>query len=206
MRTITICAVNSVLKKSVSFALVEQPIAFYLCSQKLIDVQQTLIECPNPLKNTVSFNPGKTNKNPISVNFFFFLKFKSCRKIFIPMKTGFNPAVTILEKLITFRNENFKTFAQKAEVFLCPDVISGKFIRSISRRITIHTVISLPKKSVSFTLVEQPIALYLCSQKLIDVQQTLIANPNPLKNTDSFNPGKTNNPISVNFFFLNLSF
>jgi hypothetical protein len=34
------------------------------------------------------------------------------------MKTGFNPAVTILEKLITFRNENFKTFAQKAEVFL----------------------------------------------------------------------------------------
>jgi len=44
-------------------------------------------------------------------------------------------------------------------------------------------------------------AAYLCSQKLIDVQQTLIANPNPLKNTDSFNPGKTNNPISVNFFF-----
>jgi len=49
-------------------------------------------------------------------------------------------------------------------------------------------------------------AAYLCSQKLIDVQQTLIANPNPLKNTDSFNPGKTNSPISVNFFFFDLSF
>jgi hypothetical protein len=41
----------------------------------LIDVQQTLIETnPNPLKNTSekigSSNPGKTNKNPISVNFF----------------------------------------------------------------------------------------------------------------------------------------
>jgi hypothetical protein len=47
-------------------------------------------------------------------------------------------------------------------------------LQAFLRRITIHTVISLPKKSVSFTLVEQPIAFYLCSQKLIGVQQTLI--------------------------------
>jgi hypothetical protein len=75
-----------------------------------------------------------------------------------------------------------------------------------SRKITCQTVNSVAEKSVSFALVQCRGAAYLCSQKLIDVQQTLIANPNPLKNTDSFNPGKTNNPISVNFFFLNLSF
>jgi hypothetical protein len=51
-RKITIWAVNSVSAKKGNLALVEQPIAFYLCSQKLIDVQQTLIEYPNPLKNT----------------------------------------------------------------------------------------------------------------------------------------------------------
>jgi len=34
------------------------------------------------------------------------------------MKTGPNPAETILEKLITFRNEIFKNFRPKAEVFL----------------------------------------------------------------------------------------
>jgi len=28
--------------------------------QKLIDVQQTLIKNPNPLKRTLSLNPGKT--------------------------------------------------------------------------------------------------------------------------------------------------
>jgi hypothetical protein len=71
MRTITICTVNSVSKKSVSFALVEQLIAFYLCSQKLIDVQQTLIANPNPLKNINSFNPGKANKSDISQLLFF---------------------------------------------------------------------------------------------------------------------------------------
>ena len=75
-----------------------------------------------------------------------------------------------------------------------------------ARRSTIYTVNSVSKKSVSFALVQCCGAAYLCSQKLIDVQQTLIANPNPLKNTDSFNPGKTNNPISVNFFFFDLSF
>jgi len=63
------------------------------------------------------------------------------------------------------------------------------------------TVNSVAGKLVSFALVQQCGAAYLCSQKLIDVQQALIANPNPLKNTDSFNPGKTSNPISVNFFF-----
>jgi len=69
------------------------------------------------------------------------------------------------------------------------------------RRNTIWTVNSISEKLVSFALVQCFDAAYLCSQKLIDVQQTLIANPNPLKNTVSFNPGKTNNPISVNFFF-----
>jgi hypothetical protein len=39
--------------------------------QKLIDVIQTLIRNPNPLKNNLSSNPGKTKQNPISVNFFF---------------------------------------------------------------------------------------------------------------------------------------
>ena len=71
-----------------------------------------------------------------------------------------------------------------------------------ARRSTIYTVNSVAEKSVSFALVQCCGAAYLCSQKLIDVQQTLIANPNQLKNTDSLNPGKTNNPISVNFFFL----
>ena len=33
------------------------------------------------------------------------------------MKTGFNPAVIILEKPITFRNEIFKSFRQPAKVF-----------------------------------------------------------------------------------------
>ena len=33
------------------------------------------------------------------------------------MKTGPNPAETILEKLITFRNEIFKTFASKSGSF-----------------------------------------------------------------------------------------
>jgi len=75
-----------------------------------------------------------------------------------------------------------------------------------ARRFTIYTVNSVVEKSVSFALVQCCGASYLCSQKLIDVQQTLIANPNPLKNTDSLNPGKTNNPISVNFFFFDLSF
>jgi hypothetical protein len=37
----------------------------------LIDVQQTLIANPNPLKNTNSFNPGKTNKSDISQLLFF---------------------------------------------------------------------------------------------------------------------------------------
>ncbi|MGN6266491.1 MAG: hypothetical protein ACTHM5_12490 [Ginsengibacter sp.] len=45
------------------------------------------------------------------------------------------------------------------------------------------TVNSVAGKSVSFALVRQCGAAYLCSQKLIDVQQALIANPNPLKNT-----------------------
>jgi hypothetical protein len=53
-----------------------------------------------------------------------------------------------------------------------------------------------------------PFSLLSLLQKLIDVQQTLIRNPNPLKNnfpviTGAFNPGKTKDPISVNFFFLN---
>jgi hypothetical protein len=52
------------------------------------------------------------------------------------------------------------------------------------------TVNSVVRKSVSFALVQPSGAAYLCSQKLIDVQQALIANPNPLKNTDSFNPRK----------------
>jgi hypothetical protein len=34
----------------VIIALAEQSVAFYLCIQKLIDVQQTLISNPNPLK------------------------------------------------------------------------------------------------------------------------------------------------------------
>jgi hypothetical protein len=40
-------------------------------------------------------------------------------------------------------------------------------------------------------------------QKLIDVQQTLIANPNPLKRNRSFNPGKTKkkSDISQLLFF-----
>ncbi len=33
------------------------------------------------------------------------------------MKTGLNPAVTVLEKPVTFRNEIFKNFRQPAEVF-----------------------------------------------------------------------------------------
>jgi hypothetical protein len=43
---------------------------------------------------------------------------------------------------------------------------------------------------------------YLCTQKLIDVQQTLIAYPNPLKRSLSFIREKPINPISVNFLFL----
>ena len=35
-------------------------------SQKLIDVQQTLIRYPNPIENRISFNPGKTKKSDIS--------------------------------------------------------------------------------------------------------------------------------------------
>jgi hypothetical protein len=93
---------------------VEQPIAFYLCSQKLIDVQQTLIANPNPLKNIIPLIQEKPI-NPISVNFFFLNL--SFWKIFIPMKTGLNPAVTVLEKPVTFRNEIFKNFRQPAEVF-----------------------------------------------------------------------------------------
>ena len=60
--------------------------------QKLIDVQQTLIRNPNPLKEPFP-DPGKTkNKNPISVNFFFF-KFNALEK-YCPnenqaMKTAF---------------------------------------------------------------------------------------------------------------------
>jgi hypothetical protein len=42
------------------------------------------------------------------------------------------------------------------------------------RRFTIYTVNSVSKKSVSFALVQCCSAAYLCSQKLIDVQQTLI--------------------------------
>jgi len=38
-------------------------------------------------------------------------------------------------------------------------------------------------------------------QKLIDVQQTLIVNPNPLKRTIPLIQEKPINPISVNFFF-----
>jgi hypothetical protein len=51
------------------------------------------------------------------------------------------------------------------------------------RKNTIWTVNSISAKLVSFALVQCFEAAYLCSQKLIDVQQTLIANPNPLKNT-----------------------
>jgi hypothetical protein len=67
----TIWTVNSISEKLVSFALVQCFDAAYLCSQKLIDVQQTLIANPNPLKNTSSFNPGKTNKSDISQLLFF---------------------------------------------------------------------------------------------------------------------------------------
>jgi hypothetical protein len=49
-RKTTTEAVNSVFQKMVIIALVHQSVAFYLCIQKLIDVQQTLIANPNPLK------------------------------------------------------------------------------------------------------------------------------------------------------------
>jgi len=39
-RKTTTEAVNSVLQKMVIIALVQQSVAFYLCIQKLIDVQQ----------------------------------------------------------------------------------------------------------------------------------------------------------------------
>jgi len=38
------------------------------------------------------------------------------------MKTGLNPAETILEKLITFRNEIFKNFRLKSGSFLLKPV------------------------------------------------------------------------------------
>ncbi len=43
------------------------------------------------------------------------------------------------------------------------------------------TVNSISAKTVNTALVHPTVGLYLCSQKLIDVQQTLIKNPNPLK-------------------------
>jgi hypothetical protein len=41
----------------------------------LIDVQQTLIRNPNPLKRTISFNPGKTKKSDISQLLFFLIQY-----------------------------------------------------------------------------------------------------------------------------------
>jgi len=53
--------------------------------QKLIDVQQTLIANPNPLKETISFNPGKTNKIRYQSTSLF-LNLMPLKNI-IPMKT-----------------------------------------------------------------------------------------------------------------------
>jgi len=61
----------------------------------LIDVQQTLIANPNPLKRNLLIvigilNPGKTNKSDISQLLIFFpiAIGKNRRKILTPMKTG----------------------------------------------------------------------------------------------------------------------
>jgi hypothetical protein len=46
---------------------------------------------------------------------------------------------------------------------------------------TIATVKSVAKKMGSNALVQRYSGTYLCSQKLIDVQQTLIANPKSIE-------------------------
>ena len=87
----TIRTVNSITPKTVKLALVQGSGAAYLCSQKLIDVQQTLIipnvRDPNPKKILYSFNPGKTIKIRYqSTSFFLSLSFE---KNIIRRKTGF---------------------------------------------------------------------------------------------------------------------
>ena len=66
---------------------------------------------------------------------------------------------------------------------------------TVGRKNTNTTVNSERVKTVNTAIVGEGERPYLCSQKLIDVQQTLIKNPNPLKRTISTNPGKTNNKI-----------
>jgi Leu/Phe-tRNA-protein transferase len=54
---------------------------------------------------------------------------------------------------------------------------------AIARVFTFQTVFIIKKKISNIALAPQQARLYLCSQKLIDVQQNIDLNPNPKEKT-----------------------
>ena len=101
LRTITIQTVNSIAVKFRKISLAHRSKRFYICIQKLIDVQQTLIipnvRDPNPKKILYSFNPGKTIKiRSQSTSFFFvFILWKKYypKKNWLLKKRTINPEI-----------------------------------------------------------------------------------------------------------------